>query len=154
MHARKGAVVAPINPDDLKEILEVRSALERLVCVLDCKRATKEDLARMKEINSEMAEAVKLDDVQEIAEKDVEFHELLSEIAGNSRLSGMLKQIKAHLLRYRLEFIKELEDRGVLVSDHEAIIKRIEDNDEAGVSEEIHRHIDRQANYILATLEK
>lgn len=154
MHPRKGAIVAPINPRDLKEILEVRRALEKLACHLASERASAEAVKRLTDIHNAMIEAIAIDDLELITEKDVEFHETITEIAGNEHLQAMLDQIKAHLFRYRREFIKELGDRKVLILEHAAILDAITGGNAALAEKSVDVHIERQEKYILKTLEE
>ncbi len=154
MNARRGAIVAPINKKDLKEILEIRKALERLTCQLVSAKADEEAVAELKEINQVMEEAVEADDIQKMTEQDVAFHEKITELADNAHLTNMLDQIKAHLYRYRLEFIKELRDRSVLTIEHNRIIEAIEAGNARAAAREIEKHIELQEKYILNTLEQ
>ncbi len=154
MNARKGAIVAPINAQDLQELLEIRKALETLACRLATRRATKEDIEKLKEINGRMADAVECGDVIDITERDVEFHELITKTAGNSHLTEMLDHIKEHIFRFRFEFIRELTDRNVLVEEHEKILAAISDGRPVDAADEVDNHIEHQEKYILQALEK
>ncbi len=153
MNARRGAVVAPINKRDLKEILEIRKALESLACRLTSRKVTEDSLIQLKDINNVMKNAVTEKDIGLIAAKDVEFHEMITDLADNRQLSRMLDQIKEHLYRYRREFIKELKDRRVLVSEHDKIIAALEAHNEKTAVRELEKHIELQERYILNTLE-
>lgn len=153
MNARRGAVVAPINKRDLKEILEIRKALESLACRLTARKVTEDSLIQLKDINNVMKNAVAEKDIGLIAAKDVEFHEMITDLADNRQLSRMLDQIKEHLYRYRREFIKELKDRRVLVSEHDKIIAALEAHNEKTAVRELEKHIELQERYILNTLE-
>lgn len=154
MNARRGAIVAPINIRDLKEILEIRKALERLACQLVSVKAGEDAVAQLRRINSDMEAAVEADDIVRITEHDVEFHEKITELADNAHLTNMLDQIKAHLYRYRLEFIKELKDRNILTTEHARIIDAIETGNAKAAGREIEKHIELQERYIMNTLEQ
>lgn len=117
MNARRGAVVAPINEEVMQELLEIRKALESLACQLVAVKSGPGDIQRLRDINSDMRSAIDESDVDKITEKDVEFHETITELAANSHLTSMLDQIKEHLYRYRLEFIKELKNKNVLADE-------------------------------------
>ena len=98
MTARKGAEVAPINEKDLKEVLEIRKSLEGLAGQLACRSVTKDDIKKLKDFNAQIGKAIKEDNVELIAAKDVEFHEAIYAMTGNQRLITMLHQLKEHMV--------------------------------------------------------
>ena len=154
MNARRGAVVAPINLQTMKELLEIRKALESLACQLVASKATEEDVEELREINNIMRRAVSDDDVNLMTEQDVAFHERITELAANNHLQNMLDQIKEHLYRYRLEFIKELKNREVLVEEHDRIIDAIATRNARLAGKEVEKHIELQEKFIINTIEK
>lgn len=154
MTARKGAEVAPINEKDLREVLEIRRTLEGLACELAAVNAGKEDIKHFKELNKSINQAVIDDNIEEITLQDVEFHEAIYRITGNKRLIQMLHQLKEHIFRYRLEYIKDMKDKRSIVEEHEMIIKAIADKNIKNARKEIERHIVLQEKYILNTLIK
>ena len=154
MNARRGAVVAPINEEVMQELLEIRKALESLACQLVAVKSGSGDIQRLRDINSDMRSAIDESDVDKITEKDVEFHETITELAANSHLTSMLDQIKEHLYRYRLEFIKELKNKNVLADEHDRIIDALQSGNAKAAGREIEKHIELQERYIINTLEQ
>lgn len=154
MNARRGAVVAPINEQDMREILEIRKALESLACQLVAVKATKENIEELRSINNVMRKAIDDGDISTITEQDVCFHETITELAANNHLASMLDQIKEHLYRYRLEFIKELKNKYVLAEEHDKIIDAIESKNPKTAGREIEKHIELQERYIINALEE
>ena len=154
MNARRGAIVAPINEQDLKELLEIRKALESLACRLVSVRASADELEELRGINKKMEQAVAACDISLITEYDVAFHERITELARNSHLTQMLDQIKEHLYRYRLAFIKELGNRNVLVEEHNRILDAMAAGDVNLAGHEIEKHIEHQEDFILNALSK
>lgn len=152
MTARKGAEVAPINEKDLKEVLEIRKALESLACQIACKNADDESIEKLRKANEAVLKAVKDSDVDMIIKTDVEFHEIIYGITQNQRLIQMLHQLKEHIFRYRAEYIKEMKNRHSIVDEHNRIIEAIIDANVRNAKREIERHIEVQEKYILNTL--
>ena len=152
MRVRKGAVVAPINEKDLREVLEIRKALESLACQLACAKSTPEKVKNLRAINKVIARAVRDDDIQTIADKDVEFHDAINAMTENGHITGILKQLKEHIFRYRLEFIREMDDRNRIVEEHSRIVDAIAAKDAEAASREIEAHIDEQERYIISRL--
>lgn len=154
MTARKGAEVAPINEKDLREVLEIRKVLESLACELACKNVQPENLAVFEEINARTEEAVKSENIEEITKQDVAFHEAIYSITKNDRLVAMLHNLKEHIFRYRLEYIKDMKNKGTIVEEHKKIIEAIASKNVRTACKEIERHIEVQEKYILNTLIK
>ena len=154
MNARRGAVVAPINKEVMKEILEIRKALESLACQLVAVKAGPGDIQVLRNINAEMRKAIDDGDIDKITEKDVEFHETITALAANSHLTSMLDQIKEHLYRYRLEFIKEIRNKYVLADEHDRLVDALEAKSPENAGREIEKHIETQERYIINSLEQ
>ena len=144
MTARKGAEVAPINEKDL----------ESLACELACKNVQPENVALFEEINAKTEEAVKNETIEEITKQDVAFHEAIYSITKNDRLVQMLHNLKEHIFRYRLEYIKDMKNKGTIVEEHKKIIDAIASKNVRAACKEIERHIEVQEKYILNTLIK
>ncbi len=154
MTARKGAEVAPINEKDLMEVLEIRKTLEGLACELAAENATKAKINQFKEINEKILQAINEENIEEITKNDVEFHEAIYAITNNRRLVQMLHQLKEHIFRYRLEYIKDMKNKETIVDEHTRIIEAIATNDSKTAKKEIEKHIEMQERYILNTLIK
>ena len=154
MNPRRGAQVAPINEKDLKDILEIRKALESLSCRIACGKVSQEDVKHLRSINRAVAKAVRENDIPQIVEKDIEFHDAINLITDNARLAKFLGQLKEHLYRYRLEFIKNMENCNTIIEDHERIIEAIAQKNADVACKEIEDHIELQERFILNTLEE
>ncbi len=154
MTARKGAEVAPINEKDLREVLEIRKALESLACVLACKNVKDLNIRKLKAINGEITKAIEAENIELITKKDVEFHEMINTLTDNNRLIQMLHQLKEHIFRYRFEYIKEMKNKHAIVDEHDRIIEALSRKDAEAASKEIELHIEIQEKYILNTLIK
>lgn len=74
MIPRKGAEVADISEKSLRDVLEVRGALEELAVCLACKRIDQEQIAQLRQAAKEFQAVLGSEDVTRIAEADVAFH--------------------------------------------------------------------------------
>ena len=152
--ARKGAVVAPINSKDLKDVMAVRKVLESLACQLACSNTTEEDLAELDQMNDSIRKAIDAEDDEKIARLDTAFHDQICELSGNTQLVNILKYLKEHVFRYRLEYISSLKNKNLIVEEHEKIIQDMYNKNEKAVRRDIEHHIEMQEKYILNSLEK
>lgn len=153
MLPRKGAQVANISKQDLRDVLELRKALDTLAVSLACERITPEVLAKLKAKSKEFEEVIKSKEFSKIAEADVEFHDIIHEASGNRRLSIMVNNLAERIYRYRLEYIKEIDDYSQLAAEHQEIVRCIENGDKEGAVKIIEIHIDNQEESIMTQLD-
>ena len=77
MIPRKGAEVAQITEKSLRDVLEVRRALEELAVQLACDRMTKEGMQELKQAAKEFEALLgSASDITAVAEADVAFHDI------------------------------------------------------------------------------
>lgn len=152
MIPRKGAQVAEIAEKDLKDVLEVRMGLEELAVKFACQRITEEQLDNLYHASRKFEEAVKREDLTELAQADVDFHDLIYKATGNERLVQLLNNIREQMYRYRVEYLKDEEIRGSLVQEHDTLLEKLSQRDLEGAKQVTQSHIERQQAYILETI--
>lgn len=86
MIPRKGAEVAEITEKNMRDVLEVRKALEELAVQLACEKITAEEIEEMKKAAEEFRMILKNNDITEIAEADVRFHDIIYMATDNQKL--------------------------------------------------------------------
>ena len=77
MIPRKGAEVAEITEKSLKDVLEVRRALEELAVEIACEKMTAQQIEELKAAAKEFEVTLKSKDVTKYAEADVKFHDVI-----------------------------------------------------------------------------
>lgn len=152
MIPRKGAQVAKITEKNLKDVLEVRRALDMLAVKLACQRMSDADKKALKAACDEFAGVVKKRDTKEITESDVRFHDIILKSTGNDRLIQLVNNLAEQLYRYRLEYIKDASYHDRLVKEHEMIYTSIAAGDEEKAAEAVVLHIDNQETTIIKHL--
>ena len=152
MVPRKGAEVADITEKDLRDVLEVRTALEELSIELAMKNMNDDDCKQLTEANKLFAKDSEGDDLIKIAEADVAFHELIYMATGNKRLIQMINNLREQMYRYRLEYIKDKSTHARLVDEHNRIIDAMVKNDVAAAKAAIKLHVENQEENILKSM--
>ncbi len=152
MIPRKGAVVAEITEKSLKDVLEVRRALDMLSAELACERITEEGKQELKRACMEFENAVRDGELREIAQKDVALHNIIVEATGNIRLEQMVNNLSEQMYRYRFEYIKDTSRHGALLEEHRGIYESILKCDKKLAAERAKEHIDNQEAAIIAQL--
>lgn len=152
MIPRRGAEVAEITEKSLRDVLEVRRALESLCVELACDRITEEDIASLRVAATEFEEVLKTGDVTQFAEADVRFHDIIYLATDNQRLVHLLYNLREQMYRYRVEYLKREEVHPVLLAEHEEIIECIEKRNKSRAVETICKHIDNQQKTVSDTI--
>ena len=152
MIPRKGAEVAEITEKNLRDVLEVRCALEELAVQLACDRI---DMARLRELHAAAAhfkEVLGNADITELAEADEAFHDVIFQATGNNRLIQLLNNLREQMYRYRIEYLKKKECYPQLLKEHAQIMHAIEEHNKEKATEITTQHINNQVDTVVDTL--
>ena len=149
MIPRKGAEVAEITEKSLRDVLEVRKALEELAVQLACDKITEEEITELKVAAEDFKKIIKSHDITQIAEADVRFHDVIYLATDNQKLIQLLNNLREQMYRYRVEYLKREEVFPQLMMEHEEIIQRIENKDKKKASEIVCEHIDNQVEAVM-----
>lgn len=149
MIPRRGAMVAQISEKGLKDVLEVRRALDVFCAELACDRMSSEEETALKEACKNFEDATKTKDATVIASADVAFHDIIINSTGNERLISTINNLAEQIYRYRFEYIKDESQHKRLIEEHRALLDAIllKDSMKAGKAARI--HIDNQEQSIL-----
>lgn len=149
MTPRRGAEVAEITEKSLKDVLEVRRALDILSAELACDRITDEEKEKLREACQDFEQAVKTNDLRKIAQCDVALHDIIVESTGNSRLGRLVNDLAEQMYRYRFEYIKDQSQHKNLVKEHRLIFDAILEGNKKNAAKYAKLHIDNQEASII-----
>ena len=151
----KGIVVKKMTEADLKNIFQIRRALELLAVEIAVPNLTAnniKDLEACYEIQKNML--VKPEN-QLFIEMDVKFHGILMAATDNKILIKMISDIRDKIRRFGMNAIFSGAHRYVeTVEEHEAILNAIKSNDVDLAKQAMHAHMnntyERARDYILS----
>ena len=152
MIPRKGAEVAQITEKSLRDVLEVRRALENLAVQLACLRMSPQTLADLKAAARAFEEILGGEDVTAVAEADVAFHDVIYMATDNQRLISLLNNLREQMYRYRVEYLKKKECHKQLLWEHQEIICAIEAGEIDVATKITEQHIDNQVEAVSDAL--
>lgn len=152
MIPRKGAVVAEITEKSLRDVLEVRRALEELAMKLACEKILDEEIEELKAASKEFENALKTGDVTVYAEADVKFHDIIYRTTDNQRLIQLLYNLREQMYRYRVEYLKREDSHETLLAEHQYIIETLEKRDAKEAVKAVCEHIDNQVTAVTDTI--
>jgi DNA-binding GntR family transcriptional regulator len=82
----KGAVVRPLDPDEVREEYVLRAALEGMATELAVQRMSDTDLERLEQLAADLERALDAQDAEEYLETNFTFHFTLYALSGSTRL--------------------------------------------------------------------
>lgn len=142
---RKGAEVAKMTEKDMRDVLQVREALDELAASIACEQMTAEQLDELKTTMREFEEYTKTGNVKKIAEADVKFHDIIYQATGNPKLVNIVSNLREQMYRYRIEYLKDEKNYPVLIREHNEIVEGLMAKDKEKVTAVMHRHVENQA---------
>lgn len=149
MIPRRGAEVAQITEKNLRDVLEVRKALDGLAVELACDRITPEELERLVKACENFEAETKRGNANSIAKSDVALHDIILIASGNERLVQMVSNLSQQMYRYRLEYVKDESTYERLIKEHQAIYEAIRDKDKETGAQLMKLHIDNQEKAVI-----
>lgn len=152
MIPRRGAEVAEITEKSLKDVLEVRRALDALCAELACQRITEEEKRQLAAACEEFEKATKTKDATVIVRADVALHDIIVAATGNRRLVQLVNNLAEQMYRYRFEYIKDESQHEKLIEEHRMIYGNIMEGNRAAAAEAARLHIDNQEKSIMGQI--
>ncbi len=152
MIPRKGAEVAEITEKSLRDVLEVRRALEELAVELVCVKITDEQIQDLKGAAEDFKASLKEGDITRIAEADVKFHDVIYMATDNQKLIQLLNNLREQMYRYRVEYLKRSDFHQQLIDEHEEIIETIENGQKERAVQVVCQHVDNQVEAVMDTI--
>ncbi|MBP3475980.1 MAG: GntR family transcriptional regulator [Lachnospiraceae bacterium] len=152
MIPRRGAEVAQITEKSLKDVLEVRRALDALCVELACDRISADETEQLKKACDEFERATRSKDVTTIAAADVALHDIIVQATRNRRLIQLINNLSEQMYRYRFEYIKDESRHDNLVDEHRMIYESILHKDKQKAAEASKLHIDNQEKSIISQI--
>ncbi len=149
MIPRRGAEVAQITEKSLRDVLEVRRALDALCVELACDRINEEELQALSEACDAFEAATKTKDPKKIAQADVAFHDIIVKATNNSRLVQLVNNLSEQMYRYRFEYIKDENCHEQLTKEHQILFESLKCKDKETAAKTAKLHIDNQENSII-----
>ncbi len=152
MTPRKGAQVATISAQSVRDVLEVRKAMECLAVCLAIARITPQERIALRQAEEAFATASRGNDLRLIAQKDEEFHKVIYVATKNPKLDMLLNNLREQMYRYRFEYIKDANMREDLRREHREITDAIIKGESERAKAAISLHIEKQEENILKNL--
>lgn len=124
---------------DLRNLMEVRLALEGLAAASTAERASADEIAEIGELTKRMREAVK--DPKAFGTLDLEFHLAVARYSQNGALLDMLTMIRGQLARVVTTVLKLPDARPLSLAEHEAITRALKSRNSEAARKAMQVHL-------------
>jgi DNA-binding GntR family transcriptional regulator len=148
---RRGSFVAELTDHDVREIYELRAALEMQAVRLLIARDDEAAFHRLGEVMDGLRAAARRDDHEGFARQDALLHDELCRLSGNGRLHRAFIQ-QAELLNtlLRLEVMTQYGSLDDLLAQHEHLFAELSSRDEARAQAACDEHVRHATAHVLA----
>jgi len=152
MMPRRGTYVADISAGDIKEIFEIRSALESLAAGLAARRIEPDELETLQNLLLEIEGYIAKNDIEKIVETDIKFHGLLYQVSRNDRLVNIISNLKEQLARFRTLSMSYPGRLQETLEEHSEMVEAIANGDASAARDAAEHHMERAEKTLLMAL--
>jgi len=144
--------VVLLNSVTLRELFEVRKAVEVELAALAAERATEEDLARIQSILANQKQ--NLENTANFVNEDLNFHSAVAAAAHNVLFIAILESLSSLMLQSRRKLALNERDLSKSFHDHEKVVREILKRNATGARSAMYQHLDRVYHYWEETQQK
>lgn len=148
----RGAVVAPLKPEKVKEIFVVLGALEALAGELVCRNAADADIAEIRALHYQMVAHHARGELAPYFRYNQQIHIRLVECAGNATLAQIYRSLNAHVRRARYMANLSHERWDQAVREHEEILEALSARDSARLQALLRDHLAKKLVLVMEAL--
>lgn len=138
----KGIIVKKMDEKDLKNIFQIRTALEVLAVELAVAHNSEGFAARLAQCHERQQRILAKHESQSFIDLDVEFHGILLETADNAVLTAMMCDIRDKIRRFGMKAIFSGDDRyEQSLAEHAAILLAVQAGDSEAAKDKMKNHM-------------
>jgi DNA-binding GntR family transcriptional regulator len=147
---RHGWIVREHSSDEIREIYEVRAALEGYGARLAAERASEGQLAGIAALHQ--SHLTSISSRAHLVNVNDRFHDAVIAAAHNQRLSNMIRTNRTYYFNYRIAELYSDGEAETALDGHQAIVTALLGRDPEQAEREMRSHIDVALRVILAKI--
>jgi DNA-binding GntR family transcriptional regulator len=148
----RGAVVASLNPQTVREIFVVMGALESLAGELACRNASDADIAEIRAVHYQMIAHYQRGELAEYFRCNQLIHIKLVACAGNGTLTNTYRGLNAHVRRARYLANQSRERWERAVAEHEQMLDALVQRDGPRLQQLLRDHLGNKLVIVMESL--
>lgn len=154
MIPRRGTYVASLSIRDINEVFEIRTTLDSLASGLAAERITDEELERMQRLLVAIGSYIEEGNMEKIVEADTEFHDILYQASRNTRLVGIIVNLRDQLTRYRRTSMAVPGRLQETLAEHRRIVDAIAQGNVEEAQQAAEYHMEKSEQTLLKSMEE
>ena len=99
-------------------------------------------------------DAVQSRDILDIVEKDEKFHDAIFQATSNDKLITIINNLREQFYRYRMEYVRDIEQHSVLVTEHENLLHAIFNHDSETAKQIMRTHLKNQQEGVIQAIKE
>lgn len=151
-HGRRGLVVAPLDPEFVARLYELRSALDALACRSAARRGAAEAARRGPDLVEAGRAAARSRSVAAMIAADMAFHLFLYELSGNPLIAETASLHWQHIRRVMGSYLQRVEAPESIWDEHAEILAAVATGDADRAEQLARRHAEDSATKVRAAL--
>lgn len=152
LRPHRGAVVTPIDPNDIAAIFEVMEALEALAGTLACRKGTEEEFADLDQLHDQLVARYQAGDRPAYVMTNRQIHGRIIAMARNPALEATYSGFAAQILRARSLANHDADRWQESLNEHEAVMAAFRQRDATAAGGRLAEHSRRTADAVLRAL--
>ena len=153
MMPRRGTYVANLSIRDVNEVFEIRTSLDSLASGLAAERITDEELESLQRLLVLISEYIESNNMEKIVETDMQFHDLLYQASRNTRLVGIIYNLREQLTRFRSTSMSFPGRLKATLDEHRQIVEAIAQGDVKAAQHAAEYHMEKSEQTLLQSME-
>ena len=148
----RGLLVAPMDPQFVRKMYEMRSVIEGLAFRKAAENFTTKVKARGEQLLTVGRDALMRGSVSDMISADMAFHMFIYELADNPLIGPAMETQWVNAQRVMGSVLLSADKPRDIWDEHEALFKLVASGDGAGAELAARRHLDQAADFMLARL--
>lgn len=153
MMPRRGTYVANLSIRDVNEVFEIRTSLDSLASGLAAERITDEELESLQRLLVLIGEYIESNNMDKIVETDMQFHDLLYQASRNTRLVGIIYNLREQLTRFRATSMSFPGRLKATLEEHRRIVEAIAQGEVKEAQQAAEYHMEKSEQTLLKSME-
>jgi len=139
---RGGLTVFDYSIDEIRNICEIREALESMALKLACERATNEQIGKVVEIHESMLQVILRKDADKFLELNSAFHYELLAGCGNEQLMSLIQSIRMKNFQHQMVRVFSANDWKRIPKQHQHYVDALQKRSPRLAQKAVHENIE------------
>jgi DNA-binding GntR family transcriptional regulator len=150
----RGVFVRRLDRQDVEEVYDLRAGLTGLAGSLVALRITDAEVDRLRALVEKMDKAAAAGDFQVFYPFNLEFHDIILQLTGNSRLIKSYRALVKEFQLFRSHGLVQSDALRESNQEHHAILTALEQRDSAAAYDASFRHVQHGKQRMFAAFDK